>query len=268
VRSRVIPVIVTHPCTLFRDGLRRIFARSPFRLVYVAADLDEASIKYLPSAKTCVWLIGLERYSASAYDFVRRMRSASPEVKTVILAQHQTAADVLPAIDAGASGFLSPDISCERLIKSLELIALGETVVPSEYLQAIRSGMTRPMEVQPPRAEHGNETPARHLVHGYTLDGVKHPTGSGSEAAIAKTLSRREEAILRLLMGGASNKIIARQLVITEATVKVHIKAILRKLRLHNRTQAAMWASNHLGRDGGRCDSLQATTLVSAMLLE
>ena len=67
-----------------------------------------------------------------------------------------------------------------------------------------------------------------------------------SSTALIKGLSRRETSILRLLMQGTSNKVIARQLVITEATVKVHIKAILRKLRLHNRTQAAMWASNHL----------------------
>ena len=49
-----------------------------------------------------------------------------------------------------------------------------------------------------------------------------------------------------MLMQGASNKVIARNLVITESTVKVHMKAILRKLRLQNRTQAAIWARNHV----------------------
>jgi two-component system nitrate/nitrite response regulator NarL len=65
-------------------------------------------------------------------------------------------------------------------------------------------------------------------------------------AGIAPRLSSREIAILRLLMSGASNKVIARQLAITEATVKVHNKAILRKIRVQNRTQAAVWAHNHL----------------------
>jgi two-component system nitrate/nitrite response regulator NarL len=51
--------------------------------------------------------------------------------------------------------------------------------------------------------------------------------------------------ILRMLMEGASNKVIALKLVITESTVKVHMKAILRKLRLQNRTQAAIWARDH-----------------------
>jgi two-component system, NarL family, nitrate/nitrite response regulator NarL len=64
---------------------------------------------------------------------------------------------------------------------------------------------------------------------------------------VVKSLSRREIVILRTLTEGASNKIIARKLVITESTVKVHMKAILRKLRLQNRTQAAIWARTHLG---------------------
>jgi two-component system nitrate/nitrite response regulator NarL len=61
-----------------------------------------------------------------------------------------------------------------------------------------------------------------------------------------RNLSGREEAILRLLTEGAPNKIIARKLGMAEATVKVHVKAILRKLRAQNRTQAAMWATTHL----------------------
>jgi DNA-binding CsgD family transcriptional regulator len=62
----------------------------------------------------------------------------------------------------------------------------------------------------------------------------------------SRTLSGREMGILRCLMQGESNKIIARQFDITEATVKAHIKAILRKICVRNRTQAAVWAHNHL----------------------
>jgi len=64
---------------------------------------------------------------------------------------------------------------------------------------------------------------------------------------VARSLSRRELVILRTLTEGAANKIIARKLVITESTVKVDMKAILRKLRLQNRTEAAIWARTHLG---------------------
>jgi two-component system nitrate/nitrite response regulator NarL len=59
-------------------------------------------------------------------------------------------------------------------------------------------------------------------------------------------LSDREAQILRCLTQGASNKLIARELGVAEATVKVHIKAILRKVKAVNRTQAAMWAAGYL----------------------
>jgi two-component system nitrate/nitrite response regulator NarL len=62
-----------------------------------------------------------------------------------------------------------------------------------------------------------------------------------------RRLSQREQEILRWLMEGAPNKVIARKLNVAEATVKVHIKAILRKIGAHNRTQAAMWATQQLG---------------------
>jgi two-component system nitrate/nitrite response regulator NarL len=60
-------------------------------------------------------------------------------------------------------------------------------------------------------------------------------------------LSDREHVILMHLTEGASNKHIARELNIAEATVKVHVKSLLRKIRVNNRTQAAMWAINHVG---------------------
>jgi len=69
---------------------------------------------------------------------------------------------------------------------------------------------------------------------------------NGNPALEASRLSDRETQILRLLTTGASNKLIARELGLAEATVKVHIKAILRKARAENRTQAAMWATQFL----------------------
>ena len=65
---------------------------------------------------------------------------------------------------------------------------------------------------------------------------------NGGTANVVRDLSRRELVILRTLTEGASNKVIALKLVLTESTVKVHMKAILRKLRLQNRIQTAIWA--------------------------
>jgi two-component system nitrate/nitrite response regulator NarL len=78
--------------------------------------------------------------------------------------------------------------------------------------------------------------------------------GSEAHESPIRTLSSRESEILQCLMQGAPNKVIARKLDVAEATVKVHIKAILRKIRVANRTQAAMWAVNHLS--AGRSETL------------
>jgi two-component system nitrate/nitrite response regulator NarL len=257
--STVIPAVVVHPSTLLRDGLRRILTGARFRPVHTAANLDEASIRALPSGKVCVWLIGVEKFSASTCEFIGRLHAITPEVKTVILAQFQAVEDVVLALEAGVSGILSPDISSERLIKSLELIALGETVVPSEFLLMVRVRVTNPIKMQPPsQTDQHSEAAALPSVMGDTVSSKERSSNGQSATASAKALSRRETAIMRLLINGGSNKVIARQLVITEATVKVHIKAILRKLRLQNRTQAAMWAYNHLGIDGEKHDGAEA----------
>ena len=75
--------------------------------------------------------------------------------------------------------------------------------------------------------------------------------------SVARGLTRREMLILHSLMEGASNKVIALKLVMTELTVKVHMKAILRKLRLQNRTQVAMWARDHANELRDARDSLE-----------
>ena len=100
---------------------------------------------------------------------------------------------------------------------------LNESVLPWQFVAHLwrRAG---PLESVPPKAE------------------PKPPDGT---AHIDRALSSREAAILRCLVQGHSNKVIARTLVMTEATVKVHLKAILRKIHVSNRTQAAIWAMNH-----------------------
>jgi two-component system, NarL family, nitrate/nitrite response regulator NarL len=255
--STAVPTIVTHPCALFRDGLRQILGSTPFRPVHLAPECDETAVSRLPSAEVCVWLMGIEKCSESTFDLVRQVCKTTPGLKTIILARHQAAEDVWPAIEAGARGFLSQNISSERLVKSLELIALGEIIVPTDFLYAVGNRLFTTLETSAPSlspsmsmSQQPEETFALHFKTGQLANGEAPSSENNSSTALTKGLSRRETSILRLLMQGTSNKIIASQLVITETTVKVHIKTILRKLRLHNRTQAAMWASNHLGNGG------------------
>jgi two-component system nitrate/nitrite response regulator NarL len=244
-----VPIVVTHPGALFRDGLRQILGSTSFQPIHLAPEFDQTALSHFASAEDCLWLMGLEKCNASTFDLVRRVCKTTPGLKIIILAQVQTAEDVWHAIEAGAQGFLYQNISSQTLVKSLELIALGEIIVPTEFLYAVGNRLStkiqRDASVDRPQGTLALNFKAEQFVNGKTLHIDKN-----SSKALINGLSGRETSILRLLMQGTSNKLIGRQLVITEATVKVHIKAILRKLRLNNRTQAAMWAFNHLGKGG------------------
>ena len=114
------------------------------------------------------------------------------------------------AMNAGADGYLMKDVSPEALIQSLELVMMGEKVFPTNLASMLLN-----------------------------LDSTPSPMNS------IRGLSPREQEILQALVTGASNKLIAIRLGITEATVKVHLKTLLRKIDVNNRTQAAIWAMNN-----------------------
>ena len=170
---------------------------------------------------------------------------SNPAVRVVILAASQVASDIVRALSAGACGFLRHDITGDQLLRSLELIATGQSVIYPQF--CLKASQAKP---QGGRVTDGANGGSESVVSARSdrLAGEDTSCESLPEGGLVRGgLSSRELAILRTLMEGASNKVIARRLVITEATVKVHMKAILRKLRLQNRTQAAIWARTYLG---------------------
>jgi len=246
-----LPIVVTHPSTLFHNGLRQLFAKSRFRPVRIATALNEELETYLRSQSSCVWLTGVENSVSATNALVRKIVGANPGVKAVILSASQPPEDIVAALRSGACGFLCQDIPGERLLRSLELIALSEMVVHPQlaWSPAANENHTNGCAESNGHFLAGRGAPQ--LIQ--TLESRSTPSGLSEEVVSERqngeavpSLSRREMLILRMLMQGASNKVIARNLVITESTVKVHMKAILRKLRLQNRTQAAIWARNNV----------------------
>ena len=140
---------------------------------------------------------------------LQQLRSAYPEARIVVLASDFAVDALRDAMNAGADGYLMKDVSPEALLQSLELVMMGEKVFPTNL-----AAMLFDMNVIAPQ----------HSVRG---------------------LSPREQEILQALVTGSSNKLIAIKLGITEATVKVHLKTLLRKIDVNNRTQAAIWAMNN-----------------------
>ena len=99
----------------------------------IATSLNEELETYLRSQSSCVWLTGVENSVSATNALVRKVVAANPGVKAVILAASQKPEDIVAALRAGACGFLRQDIPGERLLRSLELIALGEMVVHPQF---------------------------------------------------------------------------------------------------------------------------------------
>jgi two-component system nitrate/nitrite response regulator NarL len=140
------------------------------------------------------------------------------------VADHHRLDELVSAFRAGANGYFVDVMPCDAFIKSMELLMMGETIFP----------------------------PALSFILDPGADHLGEPGGENHQAILVKTedaltpqLSPREKSILRCLIEGDSNKSIARKIDIAEATVKVHVKAILRKIRVRNRTQAAIWGVNN-----------------------
>jgi two-component system nitrate/nitrite response regulator NarL len=152
------------------------------------------------------------------------LRSHHPDARIAIVAASYRPDELIGAFRAGASGYFANATSCAVLVKSLELVMMGGAVFPPAFL---------PFDPVDQNQESKQEI---------TVDSSNAVAPSVDGVA---RLSPREKSILRCLIEGDSNKCIARRVDISEATVKVHIKAILRKIRVQNRTQAAIWGINH-----------------------
>ena len=148
----------------------------------------------------------------AALDHCSRIRAHMPSARMLLLDDQCEIETVRQAFATGVDGVVARNIGSEPLLSSLELLALGEKIFPSQLVDALTSGF-----------------------------GIPAPASPKSRIAITD-LSEREIEILRCLAAGQSNKIIGRKLSVSEATVKAHVKTILRKLQLGNRTQAAIWA--------------------------
>jgi DNA-binding NarL/FixJ family response regulator len=150
----------------------------------------------------------------SAVGHIELFKERHETGRVVVLADPGQQSEIPAVFRAGANGYLFMGLTLEPFIKALELVMLGETVLPKAILPLI---LERQDEMVPAKAPED----------------------------FALQFSRRERLILRHLAEGLTNKVIATEIGIAQATVKVHVKSILIKIGVINRTQAAVWAMNN-----------------------
>ncbi|HEX7871600.1 MAG TPA: response regulator transcription factor [Sphingobium sp.] len=198
---------------IVREGLKRILADEDFEITESVDHPSRLEDLSPHGAKGADLIVVDNGADDGELDNIRTLHERFPNARLVLLSDEFDMDTMATAFRMGAHGYIVKEISCAPLIGSLQLVAMGEKVMPTRLADEFPLQMSY--------AHHDGE---RGLADAH--------------------LSTREVEILQCLIMGHPNKIISRQLEISEATVKVHVKAILRKLHVQNRTQAAIWAVN------------------------
>jgi two-component system, NarL family, nitrate/nitrite response regulator NarL len=213
--SKSTPTIIVTPSDLLREGIVSVLQNTHYKVVATAAAPTELPHVLYSKGQASLAILGMDPGNGNLDEIgksIRLLRSLMPDCKVALIVEANK------PIDPQRMLTLSPDAcifnlrSRDTLIKILELTFMDQRVVVLSDSMAMAN--------DPAVKTVGNDVPNR---------------GGAS-------LSPRERQILVSLAEGGSNKAIARLYNLSEATVKVHLKAILRKTKTHNRTQAAIWA--------------------------
>lgn len=205
-------VIDDHP--LFRKGVADLLEmESGLALVGEAASGEEG-LQLARKLEPDLILLDLNMKGMDGLETLRALKEMDLESRVIMLTVSDNEDHVVTALRAGADGYLLKDMEPEEILERLRTAGAGRLVISDNLTEL--------------------------LAHALREDPVpKDPEGAG--------LTERESEILTLIAKGYSNKLVARELDITEGTVKVHVKHLLKKLNLRSRVEAAVWAVKQYG---------------------
>ena len=205
--SEPIRVMIVDDHPVVRRGLRAFLETQPGMVVVGEAGDGREAMRELATGEPDLVLLDLHLPDTPGSELIPEMRRWNPNVKVLVLTGFAARHEVVPAIRAGADGYLLKDTDPDQLADAIRELADGRTVYAQEAAAALSA-----------------------YVSG----------GDPSEALSG--LTAREREVLAGLGQGWSNARLAEELFVSEKTVKTHVSAVLRKLGLNDRTQAALFA--------------------------
>lgn len=217
-----IKVIIVDDHPLFRQGLRDVLETNPSMNVVGEAADGEVAIEIVNEIKPDVVLMDINLPTINGLQVTRRIKNQLPNCKVIVITGYDDDEQVFHALRAGASAYCSKDVPPEALIGIIHTVRDGYYVVEDKTMR-----------------------------YEELLDWIDQKIGRLSGPLMSESdelfqpLSPREMEILEHVTRGLSNKEIAYKLGISHQTVKNHMTAILRKLRVDDRTQAAVYALRH-----------------------
>ena len=197
-----ILIIDDHP--LLRRGISNLVSMDQSFQVIAEASNGTEGLELALSLKPDIILLDLNMEIMDGLQTLKALKATELDSRIVILTVSDNEKDVVATLRAGADGYLLKDMEPEDMLARLHQVVNGQIILSDKVSELVVRGLH-------------------------------------SESRETVSLTRREEEILALIAKGLSNKLIARELNIVESTVKVHVKHLLRKLKLRNRLEAAIW---------------------------
>ncbi|MFG2391907.1 response regulator [Streptomyces lavendulae] len=208
---RRIRVLLVDDHQVVRRGLRTFLElQEDIEVVGEAADGEEG-IARAEELRPDVILMDVKMPGTDGIEALRRLRGLANPARVLIVTSFTEQRTVVPALRAGAAGYVYKDIDPDALAGAIRSVHAGHVLLQPEVAEALLAAQD------------------------------DQPAGAGRPGA----LTDREREVLGLIADGRSNREIARALVLSEKTVKTHVSNILMKLDLSDRTQAALWAVRH-----------------------
>ncbi|MFE7104690.1 response regulator [Streptomyces sp. NPDC057575] len=208
--DKIIRVLLVDDHQVVRRGLRTFLEiQDDIEVVGEAADGAEG-VARIEELRPDVVLMDIKMPGTDGIEALRRLRELENPAKVLIVTSFTEQRTVVPALRAGASGYVYKDVDPDALAGAIRSVHAGHVLLQPEVAGALLA-----------------------------------QEDSGSGTGRGSTLTEREREVLGLIADGRSNREIARALVLSEKTVKTHVSNILMKLDLSDRTQAALWAVRH-----------------------
>jgi NarL family two-component system response regulator LiaR len=203
----MIRVLIADDHAVVRQGLRTFLElQDDIEVVAEAADGEQA-LAAVAAYEPDVVLMDLVMPRVDGVAAIERLRALAPATRAIVLTSFLDEDKVLPAVRAGAAGYLLKDVEPAELVRAIHTVAEGEA-----------------------------------LLHPAVASRLMEEFSETERPAPEEALTAREREVLELIARGLPNKLIARELEIAEKTVKTHVSSILSKLGLTDRTQAALYA--------------------------
>ncbi|GAA4408527.1 response regulator transcription factor [Fodinibacter luteus] len=207
-----VRVVIADDHDLYRRGMRVVVELDGIAEVVGEASDGNEAVEVCSRMQPDVVLMDVRMPGVGGIEACRRIRSVVPSARILMLTMSDDESDLFEAIKAGASGYLLKDLPGEEVAGAIRRVHDGQAIIPPGMAATLLQEFTRL-----------SQDPAPVI-------------------GVAPQLTDREVEVLRLVARGRANREIADQLVISENTVKNHVRNILEKLHLHSRVEAAVYA--------------------------